>query len=594
MFVAVAREPGYTFLDFQELPAVVQPVRKDAGMVSESEKQAAQLAVSRFGADRTRVTAVLQSVLEAQAQGQPTNFLDILVTEKLLTTAQANDLRKALDITQFDPTSPAWSGKATNGRGNGNPTKRETPASPARTKDPENLATPTPSAGADLRSLGEYRILRLLGEGGMGSVYLGYHETEKRQVAIKVLNEQLSGFQASVDRFYREAKSGALLDHPNIVRNITRGQDSSTCRHYLVLEYVDGPSAHALLNQYGRLSVGDAVHIVLDIARALEHAHSRNIVHRDIKPDNILITTSGVAKLADLGLAKRTDEASHLTAARQGFGTPYYMPYEQAMNAKAVDGRSDIYALGATLYHLVAGEVPFPGATHLEVVEKKGLGFYAPASAHNPLIPEILDRVLEKMLAREPRDRYQTASELIVDLERSNLAAAVPSFVDADQALQDPVVRSRLTRPAQPTAPDLDKSLRKQQAANDDGNSDLWYLRYRDTKGQWCKARATTRQVLQRLREGRMPREVEASHHPQEKFQPLTAVPEFREALGAPAKRKTAGKAGRKQPRGQKRMAPVETPKPGIFSRLPWVWMAALGLGMALGIGLVLCLIYLA
>ena len=101
-----------------------------------------------------------------------------------------------------------------------------------------------------------------------------------------------------------------------------------------MLEYVDGASAHALLDRLGRLSVGDAVHVALDVARALEHAHSRNIIHRDIKPDNILITRAGVAKLADLGLAKRTDETSHLTATRQGFGTTPYMPYEQAINAK--------------------------------------------------------------------------------------------------------------------------------------------------------------------------------------------------------------------------------------------------------------------
>src|SRR5262249_44265887 len=150
---------------------------------------------------------------------------------------------------------------------------------------------------------------------------------------------------------------------------ITVGRDEMTGLHYLVLEYVDGPSALDLLDKYQRLPVGDAVHIALDIARALEHAHSRNIVHRDIKPGNILITLSGLAKLADMGLAKRTDEASHLTLARQGFGTPYYMPYEQAMNAKYADGRSDIYALGATLYHLLVGEVPFPGSNSLEIVD---------------------------------------------------------------------------------------------------------------------------------------------------------------------------------------------------------------------------------
>src|SRR5262249_1429462 len=153
------------------------------------------------------------------------------------------------------------------------------------------------------------------------------------------------------------------LDHPNIVRFITAGRDKAADKHYLVLEYVEGQSAHALLQLHGKLAVGDAVHIILDIARALEHAHSRNIVHRDIKPDNILLSKSGMAKLSDLGLAKRMDDSTNLTNAKQGFGTPYYMPYEQALSAKYADGRSDIYALGATLYHLLTGEIPFTGRT---------------------------------------------------------------------------------------------------------------------------------------------------------------------------------------------------------------------------------------
>ncbi len=218
-------------------------------------------------------------------------------------------------------------------------------SAPSPTASPTNGSSNTPDPASDVRSLGEYRILRRLGEGGMGGVYLGYDGKTGRQVALKVLNEQLVSNQAYVDRFYREARSGILLNHPNIVRTYHVGQDGPTSKLYLVLEYVDGPSAQALLAHDGRLSVGDAVYIALHVAWALEHAHSRNIVHRDIKPDNILITRSGVAKLGDFGLAKRTDEASHLTQVRQGFGTTAYMPYEQAVNAKDADGRSDIYAL---------------------------------------------------------------------------------------------------------------------------------------------------------------------------------------------------------------------------------------------------------
>ena len=247
-------------------------------------------------------------------------------------------------------------------------------------------------------------------------------------------DDQLASSQSYIDRFYREAKSGKLLNHPNIVRTLDYGQDEKTGKHYLVLEFVDGPSAHALLDRLGRLPVGDAVHIALDVARALEHAHSRNIIHRDIKPDNILVTRSGVAKLADLGLAKRTDETSHLTSTRQGFGTTAYMPYEQAVAARSADNRSDIYALGATLYHLVVGAAPFPGDSHLDVVEKKRLGDFPPAGSISPEAPAALDAILARMMARQPRDRYQTASELIVDLERSRLSSPLPTFADPELA----------------------------------------------------------------------------------------------------------------------------------------------------------------
>ena len=188
--------------------------------------------------------------------------------------------------------------------------------------------------------------------------------------------------------------------------------------------------------------------------------------------------------------------------------------------------------MGATLYHLVAGEVPFPGTSHVEIVEKKDQGDFPPARSHNPKVPPALDVILSRMMAREPADRYQTVSELIVDLERSNLAAAVPSFIDPDLAMQDPLVRQRLTAPAQPTAPDMRMPQREPRSAElRKGNPDIWYLRYQDQGGRWCKAKATTEQVLKRLRERRFTNSVEASHHHNGTFQPLGDFEEFKAVL---------------------------------------------------------------
>src|SRR6185437_10492879 len=173
----------------------------------------------------------------------------------------------------------------------GHPTPAIPPPETVRT----NLA-PTRS-GYFLRTLGGYRLLRRLGEGGMGTVYLGYIESQDRQVAIKVLADRLASNRAYVDRFLREARNGSRLDHPNIVHTIEAGKDEASGKNYLVMEYVDGPSARTLLDRQGRLPVRQAVHIILDIARALDYVHAHDFVHRDIKPDNILINPAGVAKL---------------------------------------------------------------------------------------------------------------------------------------------------------------------------------------------------------------------------------------------------------------------------------------------------------
>jgi serine/threonine-protein kinase len=448
--------------------------------------------------------------------------------------------------------------------------------------DPARPAPRSPSDPLhDPRSLGEFRILRRLGEGGMGSVFLGYHEEQGTQVAIKILADHLASSQAYIDRFYREAKSGALLNHPNIVRTILVGQDSATGKHYLVLEFVDGPSGHALLEQKGRLAVDDAVHIALDIARGLEHAHSRNVVHRDIKPDNILITRSGVAKLADLGLARRTDEASHLTAARQGFGTTHYMPYEQAMSAKSADARSDIYALGATLYHLVTGDVPFPGENHLDVVEKKNQGHFKPASSLVAEVPPDLDAILERMMARDPRARFQTASELIVELERSGLAAPVPSFADPDLALKDPWVRACLASSVQPTRPDLEVPPEKQAAAR---GTDIWHLRFKGRDGRWYGFKASTKQIADRLRDGRLPLHTQGSREERDGFRPLREHAEFRDIKCRRVKRARSGsdpvvKVERTRLRSVGRNGRAQSSPARTGAHRAWLFLAGAALG---------------
>jgi eukaryotic-like serine/threonine-protein kinase len=374
-------------------------------------------------------------------------------------------------------------------------------------------------APPELRSLGDYRLLRRLGEGGMGAVYLGYEVNGGRQVALKILNDALIGNQGYVDRFYREARSGRLLDHPHIVRTYDVGQDRATSKHYLVMEYVDGPSAQALMAQRGPLPVGDAVHLALQMARALEHAHSRNIIHRDIKPDNILLTRSGVAKLGDMGLAKRTDDPNHLTVARQGFGTTAYMPYEQAVSARSADHRSDLYALGATLYHLLTGQVPFPGENHLEVVEKKKQGWFRPASSLAAEVPPALDAILARMLACLPRDRYQTASELIIDLERSRLAAAVPTFADPDLARHDPEALALMASSSEPTRLDPETPVRDA--------ADEWIVKYKNRAGRALTTRLSTEDAIERLKQGTLPADATARRPSEEEARPLAEVPEF-------------------------------------------------------------------
>jgi eukaryotic-like serine/threonine-protein kinase len=461
-----------------------------------SAKRIAALAALRYGVDRARLREEVQTVL--RTRGEATELLTALVGKGLLTDHQATELRDSLG-------------------------SRRAPSLSART--PHGTGNSCRSDGPLLRSLGGFRILRWLGEGGMGTVYLGYDVEQRRPVAIKVLAEELGSNPVCVECFYREAKGGGALRHSCIVQGITSGRDEATGLHYLVREFVDGPSGHVLLDRVGRLPVGDAVRIGLDIARALHFLHEQHLVHRDIKPDNILLDRSGTAKLADLGLIKRIGDASAHTAVHQGFGTSHYMPFEQALDARRVDGRSDIYALGATLYHLLTGQVPFPGENHLEIVQKKDLGMFIPPSALNPDVPAELDAIVARMMARRPCDRYQTAAALVADIEQAHLAADLPTFAHMDWSHQEPISGASGNGASQPTA--VDGAGGKARTTPVRGS--VWYLRYQDRRGRWRKTKATTKQLLRRLVSGRMPASVAASLEPRGQFRPLSTFPVFRE-----------------------------------------------------------------
>ncbi|MDY3552841.1 serine/threonine-protein kinase [Gemmata sp. JC717] len=283
---------------------------------------------------------------------------------------------------------------------------------------------------AALRSVAGYRLLRQIGQGGMSAVYHSYDVVTDRPVAVKLLADHLAGQPEFVGRFYREARLSRVLEHPAIVQGYASGFDPEVSKHYLVLEYIDGPTAHGALLRLGRLPVGMVVRIGLDIAHALAFLHERQYVHRDVKPDNILLHPGGGAKLADLGLAKRLNDDSQLTAVHQGVGTTYYMPYEQAVNANLVDGRSDIFALGATLYHLLTGEVPFSGATHDEVIREKAHGSFRPVRALAPGTPATVANLVDSMLACDPRARVQRADDLVRALGATGLATTLPPFAD--------------------------------------------------------------------------------------------------------------------------------------------------------------------
>jgi serine/threonine protein kinase len=283
--------------------------------------------------------------------------------------------------------------------------------------------------------LGQYRILDQLGQGGMGRVYKAVHQAMGRVVALKVLAPQHVKTERARELFRREVLATARLAHPNIVTAYDAGFADG--RHYLAMEYVDGPNLERVARERGPLAVGLACEVVRQAALGLQYAHERGLVHRDVKPSNLLVQrgplgspTPFVVKILDFGLARLHDPidggkggaGTILTPNNVVMGTPDYLSPEQARSLHAVDIRSDLYSLGCTFYHLLTGQVPYPGGTALEKLIRHTTEEPTPVEAFRPELEPEVAAVLRRLMARDPARRYQTPAEAAAALAPFSVA----------------------------------------------------------------------------------------------------------------------------------------------------------------------------
>ena len=261
-----------------------------------------------------------------------------------------------------------------------------------------------------------YKILGRLGAGAMAVVYKARQLSLNRIVAIKVLPKRFTENPEYVERFYKEGQAAGKLNHPNIVQAIDVGEAGGY--HYFVMEYVEGKTIADDLSAGKVFDEHEALEIIIQVAHALAHAHARVLIHRDVKPKNIMIGKDGTVKLADMGLARETtDIEAAQTEAGKAYGTPYYISPEQIRGKVDIDGRADIYGLGATFYHMVTGRVPFMAEDSVEVMRKHLKEPLVPPDHINTTLSAGVSEVIEIMMAKRRENRYKNVEELLMDLE---------------------------------------------------------------------------------------------------------------------------------------------------------------------------------
>ncbi len=350
-----------------------------------------------------------------------------------------------------------------------------------------------------LQSVGNYDLIEKVAEGGMGTVYRARRRDDGEVVAIKIMPTHMAGNSVLVKRFEQEFNAASRLDHPNIVRALDFGESAGV--PYLVMEFVEGESLGQKIQRDGRLSEADAIRLIAQVAQGLHRAHKMNLVHRDIKPDNIMVMPDGTAKLTDLGLVKELEADLNLTRTGRGLGTPHFMAPEQFRNAKNADLRCDIYALGATLYMMVTGELPFKSSGPLDAWMKKMHNELTPPRKLVPSLSERIDWAIRRAMSADPEQRPTSCREFVEDL--------------------------------------TGKSTRKLPSAADStpGTADIWYLVYKDEEGVRHTVKGSVAAIRRSLKDGLLgdASNVQASRSKAGPFENLRSYPEFRDLVIVPA-----------------------------------------------------------
>ncbi|MHB1425869.1 MAG: serine/threonine protein kinase [Gemmataceae bacterium] len=346
-----------------------------------------------------------------------------------------------------------------------------------------------------MKSIGNYDLVEKIAEGGMGTIYRGRRRDDGGIVAIKIMASHLTRNPLLLKRFEQEFLAASRLSHPNIVRALDFGNDDNT--PYLVMEFVEGESLGQKLEREGRMSEVDSIRLIAQVAQGLHRAHKQNLIHRDVKPDNILVTKAGAAKLADLGLVKTTTDTDlNLTRTGRGLGTPHFMAPEQFRNAKNADIHCDVYSLAATLYQMVTGEVPFRSNGPLDAWMKKIQNELIPPRQIVPGLSERVDRAIRRALLADPEKRPASCREFIEDL----------------------------TGKSTQRLPAVDSGFPQQ---------DLWYLVYRDENGTPHTVKGTMSAVRRSLKDGLLgdASNVRASRTKAGPFEALREHAEFRDLM---------------------------------------------------------------